>query len=327
MTAGQRYEFDLKGWLHLPGALTPAELEDGRAAAYAATSGEPRPRAGPGSEGPRFDPRLGQLAFNQVAWPVVMELTRGQPMVRLGFGSVIHNAPSSGGGGMLHSNREGQRSSTVGSPSMARYEVGRDGTIFCQDFVVFCYLEDVNAGDGGVCLISASHKARFERPPTLFGTFGTGNHANDPPGSGVLPLDFKSAPIGSGDDEARNRGPPYTENPTPRAGDIIIMSECTTHGVIPWRGAGHRYVVKMNFKPQHTAHPEDALKPEEIIRLPPELRELRSYAPPGHVKAIAAAAGLAVGETVILLHPPLPLLGVSIGTERKRQQNDSLANG
>ena len=36
---------------------------------------------------------------------------------------------------------------------------------------------------------------------------------------------------------------------------------------------------------------------------------------------------LAVGETVILLHPPLPLAGVSIAMERERQQNDSLADG
>ena len=39
-------------------------------------------------------------------------------------------------------------------------------------------------------------------------------------------------------------------------------------------------------------------------------------------------AGLAVGETVILLHPPRPLVvSVSIRMERERQQNDSLANG
>ena len=37
--------------------------------------------------------------------------------------------------------------------------------------------------------------------------------------------------------------------------------------------------------------------------------------------------GLAVGETVILLHPPLHLAGVSIVMERERQQNDSLVNG
>ena len=35
----------------------------------------------------------------------------------------------------------------------------------------------------------------------------------------------------------------------------------------------------------------------------------------------------AVGESVILLHPPLPLLGVSMWMERERQKNDSLANG
>ena len=45
------------------------------------------------------------------------------------------------------------------------------------------------------------------------------------------------------------------------------------------------------------------------------------------VALLVHRAALAVGETVILLHPPLPLAGVSIGTERGRQQNDSLANG
>ena len=39
-------------------------------------------------------------------------------------------------------------------------------------------------------------------------------------------------------------------------------------------------------------------------------------------------ATLAVGEAGILLHPPLPLAGVSIVTERERQQNDTtLADG
>ena len=42
---------------------------------------------------------------------------------------------------------------------------------------------------------------------------------------------------------------------------------------------------------------------------------------------MAETALLAVGETVILLHPPLPLVGVSIGMERGCQQNDSPADG
>ena len=37
--------------------------------------------------------------------------------------------------------------------------------------------------------------------------------------------------------------------------------------------------------------------------------------------------GVAVGETVILLHPPLLLVVLSIGMERGYQQNDSLADG
>ena len=36
---------------------------------------------------------------------------------------------------------------------------------------------------------------------------------------------------------------------------------------------------------------------------------------------------VAIGETVILLHPSLPLVGVSIVMERERQQNDILVNG
>ena len=36
---------------------------------------------------------------------------------------------------------------------------------------------------------------------------------------------------------------------------------------------------------------------------------------------------IAHDETVILLHPPLPLVGVPIVMERERQQNDSLVNG
>ena len=44
---------------------------------------------------------------------------------------------------------------------------------------------------------------------------------------------------------------------------------------------------------------------------------------PLHVEPVAVA----VGETGILLQPPLPSVGVSIAMERGRQQNDSLADG
>ena len=53
----------------------------------------------------------------------------------------------------------------------------------------------------------------------------------------------------------------------------------------------------------------------------PALRSARRPAP-------AVPSHLAVGESsVILLHPLLPLAGVSIVMERGCQQNDSLADG
>ena len=50
--------------------------------------------------------------------------------------------------------------------------------------------------------------------------------------------------------------------------------------------------------------------------VPPSPRARRFYTP--------ARSQVAVDETVILLHPPLPLVGVSIGMERELQQHDSL---
>ena len=44
-------------------------------------------------------------------------------------------------------------------------------------------------------------------------------------------------------------------------------------------------------------------------------------------RSASSATSLAVGETVILLNPLLPLVGVSIVTVRGCQRNDSLADG
>ena len=39
---------------------------------------------------------------------------------------------------------------------MSRYAVGRDGQIFCTDFLVFIYLDSVTPGEGGLCLVHGS---------------------------------------------------------------------------------------------------------------------------------------------------------------------------
>ena len=43
--------------------------------------------------------------------------------------------------------------------------------------------------------------------------------------------------------------------------------------------------------------------------------------------AVFCGFQLLEAKTVILLQPPLPLVGVSIGMKREHQQNDSLVNG
>ena len=51
--------------------------------------------------------------------------------------------------------------------------------------------------------------------------------------------------------------------------------------------------------------------------------------PPQRLQALNMfwQSGLAPDETVVLLHPPLPVAGVSTVMERERQQNDSLVRG
>ena len=276
MTPEQRYLLDINGYLVLRDAVQPDALAAARAAAYRATEA-----------GERWDvysdPALSRLAFTPAAWPVVLELTRGQPMMRLGIG--LHDAPRSGGGGMLHCNREAQRSSAVNSMSMASYSVLQDGTIFAVDFGMFVYLDSVQPGDGGLLMVNGSHKARFERPPSVGSTYGSGNFGLDQ--LGVRERGFTPTPHTVGEDGVSNPPPPpHTVNLAPQAGDIVIMSECVAHATMAWRGGGHRHVLRIGFKPQHVAHPEEDFSDDAILRLPPEIRELRSHAPLGHTKRI-----------------------------------------
>ena len=65
-------------------------------------------------------------------------------------------------------------------------------------------------GDGGLIMVNGSHKARFERPPSVGGTYGMGNW---PSPLGVREEGFASEPH-----PEDNRLPPHTVNP------------CKTHG-------------------------------------------------------------------------------------------------
>ena len=89
MTPEQRYLLDINGYLVIKDAVEPAVLAAARTAAYGATERQ-RLAVSTGTQDHRWDlfsdPALSALAFTPAAWPVVMELTRNQPMIRLGIG-------------------------------------------------------------------------------------------------------------------------------------------------------------------------------------------------------------------------------------------------
>ena len=65
---------------------------------------------------------------------------------------------------------------------------------------------------------------------------------------------------------------------------------------------------------------------EALIRLtvPPKRIGKMAVERVRHIAPCLVGVQVAIDETVILLHPPLPLVGVSIVMERECQQNDSL---
>lgn len=257
MNEEQRYLFDLYGFLHLQAALTPEQLDAASEAAnrYIGSAPEDLPPDfkinGKGhAHGFAFDRALEELAFLPAVWPIVLELTNGKPMLASGTLMVddpdIHSEASP-----LHCARD-----DYGFES-ARYEV-RQGRIYCDDFVVFPYLDDVYPGDGGLLVVPGSHKSLFDRPRHLF----SGGRIEDEVPQGIL-------------------------NITPAAGDVVVMPECLTHGVLPWKPVDRqRRMLVLRYRPHHRqAGPiPDAIKQ----RLAPETRELLESAHYTHKKDIAA---------------------------------------
>ena len=99
-------------------------------------------------------------------------------------------------------------------------------------------------------------------------------------------------------------------------------------GVVHHRGAVHQLLTGRGARGHHflgIGCTAEWLLDEHMLASPaslddPDFFESGRYRDVDHLH-------LAVGETVILLYPPLPLVGVSIGTKRGRQKNDSLADG
>ena len=276
MTPEQRYLFDVTGYIHLPNALSAEELKNAQEAVERVVH-TPKEEMPPGcakgpdgggcSNGFSFDKSLEALTMHPASWPIIKELTRGRP--RLNRGSLVVNRYREDATiGRLHCAREDCGWQT------RRYEV-HDGHIFCNDFIVFVYFTDVFPGDGGIVVLPGSHKAEFERP-------GYHDHQHPDSRDQIFFVD------------PNDRDPelhPALANITPRAGDMLIMSELLTHGVLIWqpKDRDRRFLI-LRYKTQDWRDDRGNINPfpqEVLDRLSPETRELTEPAFYTHVKEIA----------------------------------------
>ena len=84
-------------------------------------------------------------------------------------------------------------------------------------------------------------------------------------------------------------------NVTPRAGDVVILSELTVHGVLIWKPVDRdRRFLTLSYKPQYfTTHlgRRHSLLPDEVWeRLSPETQELAQSTSYGHIKSIVSSS-------------------------------------
>ena len=255
MTPEQRYLFDVQGFLLLSGALSDDEVASARTAAEKYSRSESLP-IGFSVEGLlhkhgfAFDPSLQSLTMHPSYWPIILELTNGKP--RLVSGTLqISRHDLQDEATRLHCAREdwGWDSS--------RYQV-KQGRIFTDHVVIFPYLTDVYPGDGGVVVLPGSHKSEFDRPSELF---DGGMLGNGPLPDGLV-------------------------NVTPKAGDVLIISESLTHGALPWIPVNReRIILVLRYRSQTASASE---LPKEILnRLSPDVRELVAPAGPTDEKKIA----------------------------------------
>ena len=278
MNAKQKYLFDLNGYLHLKNVLAETELSSAQKAIDRLLE-TPSDKLPPGiernnlagaengdtsfSNGFSADKSLESLTWHPVTRPIISELTGGKP--RFNRGSLIVNMHHNQKMTRLHCAREDCGWQT------RRYGV-KDGHIHCNDFICFFYFTDVNPGDGGVVVLPGSHKSEFERPQISY------THT-DPDGI------FFQDP---GDPDQSLH--PALVNVTPKAGDVVVLSELTVHGVLIWKPTDRdRRFLILRYKTQYFSNDRGRKHPfpEEVWeRLSPETQKLSEITSYGHTKSI-----------------------------------------
>ena len=252
MTPKQRYLFGLNGYLHIKGVLSDEELGKTQEAVERCVQTPPDEL----SHGRNFafDKSLEALTLHPVTWPIVKELTGNKP--RFNRGSLVVETHEKQTMTHFHCAREDCGWQT------RRYEV-RNGRIFCNDIIAFFYFTNVCPGDGDLIVLPGSHKSEFQRPEGLF-----------------LPDLEDPDPILH----------PAIKNIIPRAGDVIVLSELTTHGVLIWKpkDRDRRFLI-LRYKTQYFQDEQGeryVYSKELMDKLSPETQELMAYGSYWHDKEI-----------------------------------------
>jgi ectoine hydroxylase-related dioxygenase (phytanoyl-CoA dioxygenase family) len=118
---------------------------------------------------------------------------------------------------------KGTEGLTLHGPGMVKFDgsqyyIYSNGQMRCGMVVFQFQLADVNAGDGGLCVIPGSHKANFACPQKV---------------------------------KEWEMDQEIVYNVPSKAGDLIIFNEATTHGTLPWKADHERRSLLVRYSPMY----------------------------------------------------------------------------
>jgi hypothetical protein len=215
MDDGQRYLFDLQGWVTIPDALDRDRLESLNATFDEQVVGAVAPddtswRFGDVIE---WGPDWLNLIDNERVAPTLEAILGPGYRLDHDYADLIRR-----GKGPIGTRLHGGATPFDAGQSYAVH----DGEIRSGLVVVAFNLRDVHPGDGGFAGVAGSHKAGF-----------------------ALPEDWKELDV----DPPR----PFVTPVTGPAGTAIVFTEAISHGTLPWRGAGERRTVFLKYNPHPIA--------------------------------------------------------------------------
>jgi len=237
MNEGERYLFDLNGFITVPNALPQEQIDALNHAIDEHIQKDKNPKALDFGFGNVLDWRGPMLDLIDHAPMMPYVETLCGPYFRLDHAYVTVIRPGAVSAGAWHLHGGG----TPYDPDHS-YHV-RDGRMFNGLIVVAYNLTDVNPGDGGLGCFAGSHKANFKMPKDWF--------------------------------DLRNPHPAVTAV-TGKTGTAVLFTEALTHGTLPWKGKQERRTVFFKYNQHYSAYSNHYLDKasETFSELTPRQREI-----------------------------------------------------